>query len=921
MTDDSKKPNANSDLDPRLSTFLRKAGAVIASERGLNSRSRMLLQALADQMSLPEALFEQGLVQLQDRQTVTDGVGRWEKAFLKFLDKEFEKMPSGILSIAMENRAVDLAERKYQINDARAQQLIQVKADEKGIGRVPPEEAARYVKQGIVDRMSGLVKVDDGLREKLYKIGYRWGIARDEVDAIILQTIRFNRKRNSKLLPIVCSILFAVAMTIGTIGYYQGWFARSNDLVNDLPLPDPDKIGDSEAPSIWNEETGNSLQKLSVQNAELAGFLKTIDNKSPLQRRVGIRSLVHRICSPDKPQGSIFQDAFAILFYEEMEQVVTQSAIDSASGYFFDQRTRPLSIRECEAMYLANRLVATTWFHPASSRTDNNPKRLMIQRLVRKLLDLEIDSVTEQQYVEISEGQIANDQWNKLLQTGWAFPGQSANLMEPLFELTRSRLSPASLNSLRHRALLAILQADFTRWIDLKETIALAVEASDELKLIQWIQLFESTSDRSFASFLGQALAAKTGVEAESATLSHVREALAKYRWDFQTRMLKPVISRNDFAAKIHEMMTASVEGPLQQSKPDDIAGISRATNLNLAFLFGIRDGQENFQAFDELRSKPLVQLRDLISIPSEQGTNAVRVAAIPTASENREKTTSLKKLESLAPNQTSARINALTKLARIAERFKDVSYQEASVLAEYLLSDLDQKQWLTVERNVTSFRHWNQLLLAISDQLPRSEISFENALEIAGLIFGKQFESVDKSQLQREIFLATQSQMNRILTEAPTADEFDWDRLKVYLDRTIARRFELVAPRFDQDLNQEDGNSIALNESMILMFGQAIDFPRLQQVRQALRLNHKLDNAPMQHWVETNQILVELLAQYLQQSWPEKKDAFVQIFHEYSAMTGPRQTLAERLLMTEWALLKLTSFWREIEMERLLDQ
>ena len=77
--------------------------------------------------------------QLQSSTEFSTSLNHWEKSFVSFLQKEFKKVTSGILTIRMENRAIDLAQNKYGIPEIRAQQLIQKTAQEAQIGRIASE--------------------------------------------------------------------------------------------------------------------------------------------------------------------------------------------------------------------------------------------------------------------------------------------------------------------------------------------------------------------------------------------------------------------------------------------------------------------------------------------------------------------------------------------------------------------------------------------------------------------------------------------------------------------------------------------------------------------------------------------------------------------------------------------------------------
>ena len=120
----SENPESPS-TNARLKKFLRKAVAIIAAEKGLNTNSKIKLQSLADFMELPPEQLAGALDQLQQNWDETKNLTHYERAFVKFLNEQFSQLSSGVVSPKMEKVAIDLAKRKYEINGTRAEQLIQ----------------------------------------------------------------------------------------------------------------------------------------------------------------------------------------------------------------------------------------------------------------------------------------------------------------------------------------------------------------------------------------------------------------------------------------------------------------------------------------------------------------------------------------------------------------------------------------------------------------------------------------------------------------------------------------------------------------------------------------------------------------------------------------------------------------------------
>ena len=62
-TDSTSEPRYE---DSRLREFLRRAAPILAAERGWNERSQLKIKALAEDLKLPEKLYQIGIVRLRD---------------------------------------------------------------------------------------------------------------------------------------------------------------------------------------------------------------------------------------------------------------------------------------------------------------------------------------------------------------------------------------------------------------------------------------------------------------------------------------------------------------------------------------------------------------------------------------------------------------------------------------------------------------------------------------------------------------------------------------------------------------------------------------------------------------------------------------------------------------------------------------
>ena len=297
---DSDKSKSNPGNDPRLRAFLRQARAVIAAERGLNPRSHLKLQSLAQSLKLPDELFRTALDELKNAQKPTE-VAHWERAFVDFLDRELNQLPDHIVSIRMETRAVDLATRKYQLSDVRARQLITQRAEALGLERIAPREAKHYVRQLIVDRIGDSASLPDEIREQFYQTGETWGLERSDVDELVLDQLVRNRGIGRSRAGAWLLLFLITVGAVGYAGYKFSWLEKLEKLiVNQTAIVVPEDPIGSLVPAPrrvdwWSEDFQAEIELLKEDQPDLRFAISKIAESDPGERIMGFRNLIDLI--------------------------------------------------------------------------------------------------------------------------------------------------------------------------------------------------------------------------------------------------------------------------------------------------------------------------------------------------------------------------------------------------------------------------------------------------------------------------------------------------------------------------------------------------------------------------------------------------------------------------------------------------
>ncbi|MFK7766116.1 MAG: hypothetical protein AB8B55_02655 [Mariniblastus sp.] len=942
-----KEPSSESrPTDPRLKSFLRKAGAIIATEKGLNAASRLKLQTLAKHLKLPEELLDEALLRLQKSSESGTNLTHYEKAFTKFLKSEFEKISGDVLSRGMEVKAIRLAETKYQINSTRAEQLINSETEAAGFSRISQAEAESFASRTIAEQIRDQTVVDDELKIRLLKIGKKWGIESEDVAQIITHKVRENRANQKKSFNLaarlaVCSTLIGVGL-VGAIifGVIPNWIGLPDGLLvhsfNEDGKPNEQSDPTGVVPNTNGENASSRLPDAVIEqfkllensDARMRVPLQKILVGNQTQRRIGYQQLTNEFCGTDGRQVAL-SNLIVRLFYEDPDEDSIAVVIRTLAESLVAKETGSVktigTVRDLKNSYKANQMLCDLLFFEEAKAV--NSRFQLVAQCVATRIGVPVDEVkTKPEYRKLSESLIATDQWTQMKQNSWKSPRQVALMTLPLVELTTAKLKPEQLSLYRGEVVLSVLKTDDAYWDDMLSLIRNSVDESSETKLSEWIDIFESTESQSFKKMLGASLLKRLNIKLKSNRIEDFVAAIQRYKLDRQSRELRPVILRNQMLVKTFENAydTFQVEESGGKSLPDRIAEIVRAVNLGMAFCEAMEKAvifdDSSFVEFDRLNDSPKSLLRNSISLPIDR--SRLRDAERPegTASDIRRKESALERLGDRDPENSGLRVLALNQLERVSPRFKRLTYVEATVLAKYLLSNLDTKELLNVQRVIPAFVQWPNLGLALADQLETSDVSKSQAVIISRLLLSSDLEIDDeddwKQPLRAAVLRAVSTNLENQVRQDPNNSNSNWQRLEIYLRQAYRQRAAIFSRSFAENANAAPYRSlIVLIRSLA---STRLDREGRQKIERASKLVDDLDSHEIDKTIFANQLLIEVLSTELSKSG--KSDLVRPLMSEFQIGFGQNQLAGDQLFLTELVLLRLVELKKEMLVQQLLD-
>jgi hypothetical protein len=924
----SQNAGTSSRDDAQLRSFLRKAVAVIASERGLNAQSRLKLESLAQHQKLPEELFREAIRRLKENDASLESLSRYERAFVGFLEREMKKLSGDVLSLSVEQRAIELGKRKYQISGERAEQLIQQQADVLGIERISRSEAESYATKLILELIGDRTEVSEEFRDQLYSKGGKLGLDRDRVDSKILQALKRKQPHHPRWRWWGVILMTVLALTIAPLLYF-GWFEPAPRPKPSPNIVQPPAVVEPELPGFrisWlSDESHQLLEKIAGEG--LGDLLAPIDSATPGKRAKIYRELIDRICGEEHPNLQTLESLLSQLFIEEPDVQNAALVLQELRGYFGSGLDfRDLSMSTFRQQYRANRLLAI--MYSKVRHTSAEARGRMLKNEIEGLTGVDPSNLLLTEFLPRTELEVATIQWNQLIQNCLRRPGLAASLVEPLSQLSRTKLPSETLSVFETRLVQTLIQQDSQLWPKMRSSIQSSISQANEEQLVTWIDLIVHSENSRLKQTFNPSLIERAKIFPRPRSGADTERALQNVVQSYRNRRLQPLFDRASQvdAASVRLLQTS---GDGFSVRPDQIAQTIRTTCQNLELVRLVRGGDflspDAFGVFDDLMGRKPIRLRDLVSLPGKSRDE--QLASSATASDRRRKSQSLAVLSNLNSKESSRRILALRELEKISSRFSDIDYDDAVVMARYFLTDVNDPEWINIQQTIHSFARWPNLGLAIADQIAFQKSTLDQSLTIARLFTASEIElqteaSTWPDDLSDELIRRV---YERFETDARLANDTDsdWNRLELFLVEEFRNLFKC----WDPNIRLQSPTNGSRSPSEILLSGvtskaklstfSGVVTRKLEAGADMIRSG---DFHEMEKSVLASQLLLEILEADVSQHSPVAVQRATTIRDEFNERLHQKTILAEQLYEVQLGILRMAMLMRDSAVRRLTE-
>lgn len=922
----SKQPPKIDDGDSRLDSFLQRAAPVLAEQRGFNAQSRVKLEAIARDMRLPQNLFDQAMHMLQGAPPVVSK-NRWVEAFGRYLHAKLEQSPQHILTAEQHTRAIAVATSKYQLSETQAREVIREVTAERGIRRISQSEAERHITELVAKKAEDAAWLDEQTTKRLHAAGREWGLSDDQVDAIIHQHTQANRRaqvreqRTTKL-----ALVAAGAVIVALLGF----FIYATVIKHDA---DPEDTADGDPATINGPPSTDGGIKRPTSNKPPEWWGKDLTGLM-IKARVnvpGFKDLYNTLASPKKDERSAAYDQLTRLcqtnpengkYLDLLREIViacyTSDPEDEPATHLrdgilamisVDEKRLPTDAATYDQAFWALRLLLAALGRENLADDRAAAIEVALGRRLGTVVDRRADAARQEKRCQWLA---AKSFYQQLINLGPENPRLAQELHGQLFNhAARHVIQTRDLDRLGAEYLEVMLPAVGPAWQPLAGLIETAIRSDDSLNMLKVVEAYEKTGDLSLQSFIAPRLIRQTGARPRSASVEDValavREALgvapvantmtARERWE----LLNPKVD-------------AAVVNPLQSSR--DLDGLFDET-IQLAHLAtlacAVAQQEPGFPLFDQMLADGPPARTDADESRSAFSTPA-RIPMNASAAKLDELAERIDRLKNFESKNLATRTTDVRGLARLTEHLADIEPQQATVIARYLLTPMDDYEREKVFEAVAPLSHWRHVLLALGDQLPQSPLSRHQAQQVLSTVLGRRVEVEERNGWQ----LALQEQLQRLVlddlkrapAESPTPVRGQiYDNAAVALQKLYVMRARLLGvppSQYNAVQSPADAQQLVVMRTVERLGVDAGDAPLLEDLSHRLAVIDYLGTNDVRRTVLLQRLGLELLALQLQRRRTDRGSQVQAVVDELIQRDAAADDLLLQLRDGELAILKM---------------
>jgi hypothetical protein len=888
----------------------------VASERGLTTKARLLLNTIATDLSITPQEFQEWLEQLLQRSPrEKTSVSEELQTFRDLLRVQFEASATKILTAKQEQTLLQLAVNDLHLPLESTREELREHAQQYGLKRVTREEADRYVLELLDQKVGDAETLDAAVYQRLYAFAHDWGLDAAVVESLIHERLEHNfRQRRAETMRTRwllggAGVIFAVVIC-GLI--MRAIFPPTAKPIVHVPADSTEELVEVprnsprvKPPAWWNADLAVAANAARNEVPEFTPIFAAMVADDPQRRVEGYSLWIEQLAHTDTtaPKQQLLLDMFGPLYgfepsetaaaqlrtqaiavvQQTIDRVPTQSSQYAASIRLLDQMVHTLESssvpenRLAELRTILERLAQCAL--PANnsdnvSRARSHVAILMLSKLGDVLAAR--PEVLTQHYAYLAS--LAREQAGDLLAE------RQATLVAQAI-----RLTPRSYHSWKNLAIQGL-------------------EVRGTLPLLQILEAWETCDDSTLRDDLAPRLLVRAGLSPQGIPQAEIpqriRAALGvgeqvASHLDNKTEDWEQQLNR------LLEKRTRPPETAVEQLE----ALVEVAWHVNVALLLA-REGAQSprFQAVLK-QGSPVVAATPREASgenpETESKANAQRLSYQDQQTLERY-ALELSEPETLAEPKRASNLRGL---AHFAEQLADIAPSQARSIAKYLVFAVGEEEQTQRFSALPRLRRWRTLRLAVADELEQQPRLASVVAPIALRLAGRELtdEPISASNLRRFLLESVLQELNYTFGPTTKLTAHDvMDRWESELNTLYGERAQWLGSPLPTDSKSHAAELLEESATRLRPVSLLVDSTDRWQRVAAITAQSNL-----QRTVYAQQSLIERTAQATLARYPAKRPTIERVLNTHWQRSTATGSAVLQLREGEFTMLELWRLWK----------
>ncbi len=738
--------------DP-LRAFRDRAAVILAEERGLTPQCRIKLARTARELGLDDAQTEEAIRSLRrdGRPKATDPIA---EKFRQRLRKDLSGRHRTVIGPEIEARVIESARRKYGLDEPAVREVLSEVAAELGLRHITGDQAVQLYVDMVDEAVGDSTWLSREAWDRLRSAGEKWGLSFEEADDLIEQKIAASRRSaaagrlvNRLILGGSLAAVALVAATLAVLYYYNRPVpaaATTEGETNTAAPAEPAPKKTPSQPAWWDVDLAVAMATARREISEVAALYDDLRASQGADRRKAYAELVKLLVKldADLPQRQTLMDLIAGCHAldpdEECAGQLRQGLLD-----LIPRGGAPLS--RSTAIYERAYFGAESALALLSRQGMPAARAEILASAVSVALGVRMAATDalNPESLRAVQAALTKTLYRHLTAQGPLQPQEAAGLQIYLTMQASLWLTPSEIERLNVTFLAAMLTGAEQAWKTFEPLMEGLSESRDPLVVLELLDVYRRVKNSALQKSLGALLVRRSGAKPRGddprQVARAVRQALgaagvpvaqsAEDRWDDLKTLAEPALAR----------------------PPASLAdrGAILAETLELANLatqaMALAQGEPGFAIYDELSRR-----EDAMTVEKEEPESGAAIssgsgARMPPARKRpltpQEKQALARSIGQLADFENQppvVRANALRIVAARVPLASDLTYEQATIVARYLLAAKGDEELESAQGALAQLRTWKQVRLAVADRLGESKLTDPQREQVLAPLLGE---------------------------------------------------------------------------------------------------------------------------------------------------------------------------------------